>query len=191
MNHREPTSVPQGMGQALPRLALLLLPFLALSRAGSRPNINTPETLVLPTGYLLAVGSPTLRFQENAPPPDLVTRPAASAPPKPPQSESISRPDVLVFTPPPTNNGSLSGAAAEPAASTSELNTEAMPAPHTPAPILRDDLQHQARPEDVLPYFQIPASQSGDVNVIVPVPRSASTPPPLPPSSATYTQSPR
>jgi hypothetical protein len=189
MNHREPTSVPRGTGQALPCLALLLLPILALSRAWSRPNLSTPISTVGPTGYLAAIGAPSLRFREAMPPPDLVMRPAGSAPPKIISEESAGHPDVLVYTSPTPSlaPGSTSPAnAATPAASDPESAAHQM----TPPPILRDELQHQARPEDVLPFFQIPTAQSGDVNLIVPGMRS-NAPAPLPQSSATYTQSPR
>lgn len=186
MNHREPTPAPRGSGQALPCLALLLLPFLTLSRAWSRPNLPAIATLTPPGGYLIAVGAPSLRFQAAIPPPDLVARPAASAPPK--IENSASHPDVLVFTPP-----AASAAVSEPppASTMTEETGDESNVPRTPPPILRDELQRHTRPEDVLPYFQIPAAQPGDVGLIVPVPRSAGTPAPLPASSATYTQSPR
>ncbi len=63
-----------------------------------------------------------------------------------------------------------------------------------PAAILPDDTRPSVRPEDFLPYFQVPGAttSAGEVNVIMPA--NAFTPPaaaPLPPSSATYTQSPR
>jgi hypothetical protein len=54
-------------------------------------------------------------------------------------------------------------------------------------PILPDDARPQARPEDFLPYFQIPVNQS-DVNLIVPAARTPSVPNNLPYSSATYRQ---
>jgi hypothetical protein len=47
---------------------------------------------------------------------------------------------------------------------------------------LPDDLRQPTRPEDFLPYFQLPGP---GVNPGVPAPA------PLPPSSATYTQTPR
>ena len=53
---------------------------------------------------------------------------------------------------------------------------------HGPLPILPDDLRQPTRPEDFLPYFQLPGP---GVNPGVPAPA------PLPPSSATYTQTPR
>ena len=67
--------------------------------------------------------------------------------------------------------------------------TDDPPPVRTPTPILRDDLRPQTRPEDFLPFFQIPAPGS-DADVIVPTPRTP-VGTPLPPSSATYTQTPR
>jgi hypothetical protein len=196
MNHREPTSVLRGTGQALPCLALLILPLLALNRAWSRPNLPATSTSIAPPGgYLIAVGAPSLRFQAANPPPDLVTRPAASAPPKIGAESSVSHPDVVVYTPTSTSAATPSEQiqphtehAAGVTTSSEEESTEA---PRTPPPILRDELHRQTRPEDVLPYFRIPAAQPGDVDVIVPAPRTPGTPAPLPQSSATYTQSPR
>jgi hypothetical protein len=189
MNHREPTTVPRGTGQALPRLALLLLPVLALSRAWSRPNLSTPISPMEPAGYLALIGAPPLRFQDAIPPPDLVMRPPGSAPPKSAANEASERPDVLAYTPPPTTLGVATIPSAIPSTSTA-TESAAAAQPATPPPILRDELQRQAHPEDVLPYFQIPAAQSGDANLIVPGMRS-NAPAPLPQSSATYTQSPR
>ena len=67
--------------------------------------------------------------------------------------------------------------------------------PHrpAPAPILPDDIRPRIRPDDFLPFFQVPgsASRPGDVILTVPAPASAGQPAPLPPSSATYTQTPK
>lgn len=189
MNHREPTSVPPGTGQALPCLALLLLPLLALNRAWSRPNLSAAVPMTVPGGYLIAVGAPSLRFQEATPPPDLVMRPPASAPPKVASGDSASRPDVLLYTPEVTS-ATVPGMVATEKASSNHPEETSAEEIHVPPPILRDELQHQARPEDVLPYFQIPA-QGGNLDVIVPVPRSPRSAAPLPQSSATYTQSPK
>jgi len=59
-----------------------------------------------------------------------------------------------------------------------------------PLAILPDELHPQVRPEDFLPFFQIPgaATGPGDVTLVVPVPRNPPAPPTQPTSSATYTQ---
>ena len=77
---------------------------------------------------------------------------------------------------------------------TSESSPAVNPAPEpeksAPSAILPDEVRPQVRPEDFLPFFQVPgsATQPGDVTLVMPVPRSVPTPPALPPSSATYTQ---
>lgn len=141
-----------------------------------------------------------LRFADAAPPPDLVGRPPAAAPPHPVMAEEsepdaakpVRKKDIVVPSPAaqasvaiePSTNSAPDGAK-KPAPGTSEA-----PAPevHTPPPILQDDLHPQTRPEDFLPFFQIPTAQPGDPNAVVPVPRA---PAPLPQSSATYTQTPK
>lgn len=198
MNQREPTSAPVGAGQALPCLALLLLFLLVVARAWSRPIFPQASALAQHKPYLVALGSPPLRFQEPAPPPDLTTRLAAGAPPQPSadsaSSESAppanpaasgSQPNSTTPSAPPT----ASSLAIDSASTT--LTTDEAPVPaRTPLPILPDELRPQARPEDFLPFFQIPVSRPGDVNVVVPVPRAPAAPAALPPSSATYTQTP-
>ena len=204
MNQREPTTAPKGAGQALPCLALLLLPLFMAQRAWSRP----PVRLVVEIGqeskpYLTAIGAPLLRFAEAAPPPDLVGRPAAGAPPHPVEGEEAG-PDAAtkpgqrkavvpptaqadVTLPPAPVSGALpvNGNAKKPVNESSDASA---PETRTPPPILQDELHPPARPEDFLPYFQIPTAHPGDANIVVPVPR---TPAPLPQSSATYTQTPK
>jgi hypothetical protein len=189
MNHREPTSVPRGTGQALPCLALLLLPLLAVARAWSRPMLPPQAISSDSKPYLGAIGAPPLRFQEPAPPPDLVTRPSAAAPPRPASKEESA--DVTVAESHP-NPAPLGTAAPPPTSTDSAVTSGADPSapPRTPPPILRDEIHHQTRAEDFLPFFQIPATQPGDVNAAA-VPRAPSAPAPLPTSSATYTQTPR
>lgn len=197
MNHREPPHLPVGVRQALHCLALLLLPAMSPggAQAPTRPRSSIPggphAGIGLP--YLPALGAMSLRFQEAAPPPDLSTRPAAAAPPTPALSPTettvalanaaaASRP---VAAPPPRE---ASSAPATPAA-------EPAPTPAKPVPgILPDDVRPAVKPEDFLPYFQLPgaAKAPGDVSVIVPAPRSApAAPAAIPPSSAAYSQSPR
>lgn len=185
MNHRDPTSVPSGAGRAIPCLALLLLPWVACDRGWARPVVPNGPPLAEPTPYLATIGSPALRFAEALPPPDLVTRPPAAAPPQPADAAATPKPDVIPFTPAVTE----SSAAATPDAVRQNPAPESVAG--TPLPILPDELKPHVRAEDFLPYFEIPAANPGDPNVIVPVPRVPATPAPLPPSSATYTQSPR
>ena len=204
MNQREPTSAPVGAGQALPCLALLLLPLLTAAQGWARPALSAPHAYSAKS-YLVALGSPPLRFEEPAPPPDLVTRPPAAAPPQPPSGANASDSAALV---PETNAlaatpGSPVAPAAAAIVATAPIDSvvvepdedpsdtiDAAPEPaRTPPPILRDDFRPQTRPEDFLPYFQIPAPGT-DATVIVPTPRTPNGTP-LPPSSATYTQTPR
>lgn len=192
MNHSEPTSAPpRGVGRVLPGLTLLLLPWLVVDSARSRQLASAERSLLVQTPYLAAIGAPSMRFLDPAPPPDLVTRPPAAAPPLL-KTEAPTRPDVIPASPEvaatsPTNTA----AAPEPAATATTTSTEEHPTPRPVAPILVDELRPRVRAEDFLPYFQIPAEHNGDVSVLVPIPRGASAPAALPTSSATYTQSPR
>lgn len=204
MNQREPTPAPLGAGQALPCLALLLLSLLAVVRAWSRPAHHPQSAFGHAKPYLVALGAPPLRFQELEPPPDLVTRPPAAAPPQPAAAagsepapsdnpQPVSSPSSVVTASPVAPVAPASSVTTNDA-TTDLLPPESEPPPvRTPAPILPDDLRPQARPEDFLPFFRIPVSRPGDPTVIVPVPRTPAnpaSPAPLPPSSATYTQSP-
>ena len=95
-----------------------------------------------------------------------------SAPPKLPE-KVVKTDDQDIIVPKP--------APAAPAAATKVIESHPAPAA-PPAPILPDDVPAQVRPEDFLPYFQYPGAG----------PRGrAETPPapPLPRSTATYTQS--
>lgn len=191
MNHCEPTHSLRRARKARHCLSLALL--AAIAPAGlhaqtqPRPFLRTAKAdTTEPTPYLRVKGAPALRFQEPAPPPDLVTRPAAGASPMPaltPTETSVALANAAA------------AASAEPAATSPALAPATAPADKpapakTPAPILRDDTRPTVRPEDFLPYFQIPgaAQQPGEVMLIAPAPRSAPTPATLPPSSATYRQ---
>ncbi len=158
--------------------------FAAAGDAGSAGAESTP--------YLPAFGAMPLRFQEAAPPPDLSTRPAASAPPVPaksPAESSVALANVAAAQP-----AAPASMAPTPSPVPSEPAPAAPSAPvpaKTPPPILPDDGRPTIRPEDFLPFFQIPGSakNASDVMLTVPAVRSAPAPAPLPPSSATYTQS--
>lgn len=201
MNHREPPSLPTSASRALRYLSLLLLPMLApeAATALARPrhtlglNADEPGGDALP--YLAVVGAPPLRFQRAAPPPDVVPRPTAGAPPMPPLT-AIESTVALANTAAAQSTTAGARLPGEVAASDRKLEAKpaTAPAKAPPAAILPDDTRPVVRPEDFLPYFQVPgaAKSAGEVNVIMPA--NAFTPPaaaPLPPSSATYTQSPR
>ena len=189
MNQREPTTVPRGTGQALPCLALLLLPLLAVARAWSRPILPPQAVESASKPYLGAIGAPPLRFQEPAPPPDLVTRPSAGAPPHPTLKDEPT--PVAVAESHPTLAPAPIAPPTTPAADRAATpEGEASAPPRTPLPILRDEVRPATRAEDFLPFFQIPTAQPGDVSS-APAPRTPAGPAPLPASSATYTQTPR
>ena len=190
MNHREPPHQAVGLRRALRYVSLLLLPTLAPKFVSgiseSHPNLGAAldlrngEPVLQP--YLAIVGGPPLRFQNAPPPPDLTVRPAAGA-----RSIPIV---ALVEAPPAPVESKLAPATAALAAIT-EFPAHAEPVTPAKAPppsIITDDARPTIRPEDFLPYFQIPG-QAGGVNVLVPVPRDALAPAPLPPSTATSTQS--
>ncbi|MDP3072432.1 MAG: hypothetical protein Q8N18_19220 [Opitutaceae bacterium] len=87
-------------------------------------------------------------------------------------------------------------AAGKDSAAKAESTEKAPPPPvlleRNPAQIIPDDLRPTIQAEDFIPFFQLPGSSRGrgDVNVLVPAPRSVPAPPPLPESSATYRQTP-
>lgn len=195
MNHREPTSVPQGPGRTFPCLALLLLPLLSGDPASARPLHPHQAGLTQQKNYLVALGAPPLRFQEPAPAAALAIRPPIPGAPRSSEpdladenSESplapLSQESFALSTPSPLP---LDNAIDEPA--DPEI-PEIAPA-RSPRPILPDEMRPQARPEDFLPFFQIPAAHPDDVTVFVPAPRTPAAPSSLPTSSATYRQTPR
>ena len=146
------------------------------SRLPGRMDGNQPvDAGALP--YLKITGALALRFNAPPPPPDLTTKPAASAPPFPlPSTPAASAPDL-----PPAPIA----AAAKPVEPTTP-STPPAPVINNPTPtILPDDTRPSTRPEDFLPFFQFPGS-TGDVSV--PVPPPVAHPGQLPPSSATYQQ---
>jgi hypothetical protein len=214
MNQRETNPAPViGAGQALPCLALLLLPLLAVTNARARLHFPGKASTGQSGGpYLPRLGSPELRFQELTPRPILIARLAAVVPPiatepsrEPTADSSVSPSPTLSTSPSDSDPAATTTAAltppdaaddqASPIASANDQPAAELPAsrPAEPAreslPILHDDLRPSTRPEDFLPYFQLPVA--GGVNVIAPVPAVSPAPGTLPPSSATYTQTPR
>lgn len=196
MNPREPRLLPREYVGVRRFVAVLLLPLLdptsthatGRMRSSSQFRIDVPETSA---PYLLAVGSPPLRFQEFTPPPDLsIQRPATGVGSTPSAISTIEAtvPDVIV------------AASSKPVTPSTPVETKIEskdtplpPKKSGPAPILPDETRPQIRAEDFLPFFQVPGSQRGpaEVSVIVPVPPAAPAPASLTPSSATYTQTPR
>lgn len=192
MNQREPTSVPQCTGWTSPCLALLLLSLLSGARAlaHQQPVIRAPA-LPAERPYLVALGAPPLRFQESGPAPGLAVRPPKpGAPPPEPADSAPALSEALAHS---TSEYSPTMEHSRSESAEASINPESSPTPpvRTSRPILPDDVRPQARAEDFLPFFQIPVTQSGDINLVVPVPRAPAAASSLPLSSATYTQTPR
>ncbi len=194
MNHREPPHRAAGLRRALRFVSLLLVPTLVPKSVsgGARTHPNADAALdlqeqtprLLP--YLPVLGPPPLRFQAPQPPPDLTVRPPAGPPPIPGAMPHDSIAAVPV-APPETKTAPAS---IEVAANVEKSAPATAKAP--PPAIIPDDARPSIRPEDFLPYFQIPGSgKPGDVNMIVPASalRGGSGSLPVAPSSATYTQS--
>ncbi|MBL9210191.1 MAG: hypothetical protein JNL92_06965 [Opitutaceae bacterium] len=197
MNHREPPLSPADTHGK--RLGLLLGLLLALASTGSHAQTRSFSISVVVrqsegTPYLLATGAPPLRFQEAA----LPLHPAPSAPA--PAATPAPTPTPEAPTPVPNEDTTTAPVAITDPATPGSTNpvppatSETPTAPaKTPAPILPDDARPPIRAEDFLPYFQIPGSAKtpADVTLLVPVPKAPPAPGALPPSSATYTQSPK
>jgi len=139
--------------------------------------------------YLTVIVSPSLRFVETPAPPHVVPVLMAepSAPPKAaissgPTPEPSSGPREPATGPSgavPSSQGQASAASDAGAAPKEKPERPAKP----PPPILPDEIQPKVRPEDFLPYFQFPGSNTGPSDVAPPP-----EPGKLPPSSATYRQ---
>lgn len=197
MNHREPPHLPAGARRALHCLALLLVPAMAPvgAQALTRSRPASAGSEPRPAPYLPVLGAMSLRFQEAAPPPDLATRPPAAAPPTPAQTRTetsvaianaAAAHSAAPFATPEATEAPV--AAAPPPG-----NEPSAPSAKTPPAILPDDARPPTRPEEVLPYFQIPgaAQRLEDVTLLAPALRVAPAPAPIPNSSATYTQTPK
>lgn len=202
MNHCELPRLRARTPRAFLSLSLLLLPAVALNDALAIPRVglNSPAAAEAgptnPLPYLRSVGSPALRFQE--PPPSresLMAFQTTAAPESATAKSSESSAATASAT-----AGRLAAQSARDSdeAPVSDLPSELVkPTPlmgKAPESILPDDARPQIRPEEFLPYFRAPGSskQTGDVILFVPpVPRGVPAPAPLPPSSATYTQTPK
>ena len=149
------------MHQALIGLACLLLPGITPESTAARARQRELRT-PLPLPYLVATGPPTLRFQALEVPPEPVLRPVANGPPVP----GLTAEETVVAV-------ANTEAVQMPRNTGPPKSVSAAAPPSKPAPraILPDDTRPAIRAEEFLPYFQVPGS--------------------LPPSSATYTQTPR
>jgi len=197
MNHREPPLSPadtHGRKLGLP-LALLLALATTASHAQTRSYsialvVPQPET----TPYLQVTGAPPLRFQTAEVPlhPAPQAPSAAATPPPAPALSDPATPAGGTANPEPAAAPEIPAVTPDAAQPPSVPGTTATPA-KTPAPILPDEARPTIRPEDFLPYFQIPGSARtpADVTLLVPAPKAPPAPGPLPPSSATYTQTPK
>jgi hypothetical protein len=203
MKHRESPPLPAGARRALRCLSLLLVPVLAPEAAPAMPRqryaighgLGERGGDSLP--YLVLVGTPPLRFQRSTPPPDLVARPASGAPPVPSLSSTESS---VAWANLAAARSAAANARGEDEAPVTEIdppvkNAAAPPPAKTPPrAILPDETRAKVRPEDFLPFFQVPGNprQANEVNVIMPA-NALTSPAPgtLPPSTATYTQTPK
>lgn len=197
MNHREPPLSPadtHGRKLGLP-LALLLALATTAGHAQTRSYsiaLVVPQPEAMP--YLPVTGAPPLRFQTaEAPLPPAPPAPSTAATPAP--APTLPDPAARAggeANPEPAAAPELPDSPSDAAQPSRVLGTTATPA-KTPAPILPDEARPTIRPEDFLPYFQVPGSARtpADVTLLVPAPKAPPAPGPLPPSSATYTQTPK
>lgn len=193
MNHREPPHLSAGMRRALHCLSLLLVPALTLDNGQAGPRLrNAISPNAEPAPYLPVLGSPSLRVDVAPPTPDLVTRPAAGAPPVPALTPTESTVAVANADAARSTVGSSEETSTvEPKIDSTPVAPAPAPAVKTPPPILPDSTRPVVHPEDFLPFFQVPGTGRPDVTVVVPGIPAVPTPSQLPPSSATYTQTPR
>ena len=198
MNYSEPPHPNTDARRALHGLSLLLLATLILNDARGVPSIRVlVQKEALPrklrsSPYLSTVGPAPLRFAALPAPPDPVA-PAPIGAPLPTAAVASEETNAI---------GPLATAATLSSPDTTEspdaaTTLEAKPEPNEtpvkePPRILLDDVRPAVRPEEFLPYFQIPGGkQRGEVTIVVPVPHAAPAGASLPPSSATYTQTPK
>lgn len=194
MNHSIPPHAPSGLRGAGHWLFLLLLATLVTegSEGRTRPrSAGSSRDALDPSFYLPAIGACPLRFAAEPPPPDLSLRQSPAAGPKNPD------PTVADFTPaeppPEATARETEQPGAVPVAQSETKPSDAAPAKPAPSPVLRDELRPRIRPDDFLPFFQVPGTSNGRGEVIfsVPAPAVPASPAPLPSSSATYTQTPK
>ncbi|WP_414663070.1 hypothetical protein [Horticoccus sp. 23ND18S-11] len=199
MNHREPPHAWARCTKALCCLSLLLGLTMTPHGVHAFPRLHLAGAIVGrtadPIPYLVAAGAPPLRFQSAPVPPEPAPIPAPVTSPGtvPATPETTSAPTPAS---PATSTAEPVAPVAQANASTGEPSSTAepsQPSGKSPPAILPDDVRPSIRPEDFLPFFQVPGSgrRPATVNVVVPAPNAAPAPAPLPPSSATYTQTPK
>jgi hypothetical protein len=201
MNHRETPQLSAAARRALRCITLLLLPALAPEAAPAQPRHRSPTRRndsgsggeSLP--YLTVMGSQPLRFQRGPSTTDLLDRPVGGAPPLPPLSpteSTIALANASAIQPSLSSSRDLDDA---PVTEVKSEQKEAVaPVKTVPAAILPDDTRPSIRAEDFLPFFQIPGAPRRVGESPVPAPPAANTAPApatLPPSSASYTQTPK
>jgi hypothetical protein len=193
MNFRQPPAPKGGLHRCIRMLSLLLLqhalaPSTIDAHARSRLPVNSEDTSstdVASRPYLKVAGLLPLRIKAAPPPPDILGKPPAGAPPQP--AQPVASMDTHTATLTPTTESTSSPVDSIPAEPVSAQ--PAHPVTNPPPRILPDDTRPSTRPEDFLPFFLFPGANQ-NVNVVVPVtPTRPPTPDrQLPPSSATYQQ---
>jgi hypothetical protein len=186
MNHCEPPHPTAGVRRA--RLCLALLLPAVLAPAGAHAALRPKPALKADKdAYLPAIAAPALRFQAPALPRAQVARITFPKPtPKPEATPPAPKADATAPAAP----------VIEPKDAGERSDTKpAVTAPsRPPAQILPDDTRSAVQAEDFIPFFRLPGSSRtpGGANVIVPLPAPAAPPAPgaLPPSSATFRQTP-
>jgi hypothetical protein len=144
--------------------------------------------------YLRFVGPPPLRFEEAKPPPDLASRPPGTGPALPEVPSETARTPAAPVQPVQAPKSPTQA----PVAPKPQVLKETTPAtgkpdgPPTPTPtILPDEDRQQVKPEDFLPYFQLPPSgNSGAPGApgTPAAPGADAAPREIPSSSSTYNQ---
>ena len=137
--------------------------------AGSSHAYVCPGSAPAAVPYLAQVGPAPLRF---APPP-----PEPTERPSPPETKPTVTP--VVVAPEPISTPTV----APVPATHPETPVDTGP---KPVRILPDDTPHEVRPEDVLPYFQLPRQGDRASGSGLNLPFTPAVPATLPPSSATY-----
>jgi hypothetical protein len=140
--------------------------------------------------YLPVIGPPPLRFAQ-APPPELSTRPAPTAPPHPSAMGEIAATNAASanLVAPPGGGGDALGTEqsqtipVESAPTAPNAPVKPLGNKDTPA-LLPDDAQRETRPEEILPFFQFPGS--GRTTIVVPSGSISPDSTRLPVSTAVY-----
>jgi hypothetical protein len=131
--------------------------------------------------YLMVVGSPPLRFQEPPLPLGSMDPTPVAPPPNPATVPKPASAKASGSPPPPPAKPSVTGGPKPNSASGDAVTSAGPPIGHDQVlpSIIPDEMRPRVRPEEFLPFFQLPGSgqQDGPAH---------EAPPALPPSSATY-----